>query len=391
MPSPIMKTLLISIITLHLTLSAFSQNTILIHLKDSIEQVADSEKKVDVLNRLALEYNLIAQFLKEDYYNAYSNQFKKYTTAAQKLAKKLNYNQGLKIIELNKMIHQGSIYTLQNNYDKMIEVGTELLQKSQEVDYFAGIGMAYVLIGPKYARSGTHQDKLDCMGNAALNFKKAGWKSMEGKANLWLSRLAALKERVGYLDKAYQLGASIKDSILIADALIKQGEHYSKQGNFPKALDLFNQCLKSQSKSSSIMRKANVYFYTCELYMYQDNYQQAKKYMDEALKYCKEHYANNKNEGKITIAWYQYVNGRVYSHLGDFDQGKASLNEALEIFEQSNASIGVIMTKAATALSDIAQKNYKRARENLEAAMPRLPRYDSLDYAIQLARLVYHS
>lgn len=97
-----------------------------------------------------------------------------------------------------------------------------------------------------------------------------------------------LFEALGYSDQAIARAVSLKDDSLACAAYLNQGNIFLQLGNYPRALELYQQVIQLTAGTRYIFMKAIAYGNMGSIYYYRKDNDNALKYYDQSLSYFSE-------------------------------------------------------------------------------------------------------
>ncbi len=211
------------------------------------------------------------------------------------------------------------------------------------------------------------------------------------KAQQFLDHLVAVKQ----IDSALFLSKQVisaahkyKDSVVLSDAFIDQGEAYSQQNEYYYAGQSYKEAIKILKKLKDKGRLAKAYKNLYFLEYYSDNLTVAAEHLLESQTYYTE--VNDKN-GIATVNNYL---GDLYAKLEDFELAEQYYNKAIAQMEKIKDKKGIGLFMNNLSFLYINNKMPEKAKNIVDVALDinkndSLPVYTIYSYYI-LAKIALH-
>ena len=151
------------------------------------------------------------------------------------------------------------------------------------------------------------------------------------------------------------LAEKSKDSVSIFKSLNNIGIIYKSQGNYDKALSLYERGLKIEKKRGNKEMVASTMNNIAAVYILKSNYNEARKKLEEAL------VISRGTENKYIITDCLGNLGDLHSELKQYKLAIAYYEESKEINEQVNDQEGLCQTLLGLANIYVNQANYTKA------------------------------
>ncbi|MBW1294481.1 tetratricopeptide repeat-containing sensor histidine kinase [Aquimarina litoralis] len=211
------------------------------------------------------------------------------------------------------------------------------------------------------------------------------------KAQQFLDHLIAAKKNDSalFLSKKIIVAArKYKDSLILSDAFISQGEAYSEQNEYFYAGQSYKEAIKILKKLKDKKRLAVAYKNLYFLEYYSDNLTAAAEYLLESQTYYKE--ISDKNG----IARVNNYLGDLYSKLEDFELAEQYYKKAIEQMKNIKGEKGIGLFMNNLSYLYINHKMPRKAKEIVDVALDinrndSLPVYTIYSYYI-LAKIALH-
>jgi len=149
----------------------------------------------------------------------------------------------------------------------------------------------------------------------------------------------------------------------IASILNNIGNIYRKQGNFPKATDYFFRSLQIKEQEQDIRGIATSLGSLGVLYQEQNKYDEAINYFNRCLTYLE------KIDNKIVIAGTLNNLGLIYAEQGDLKKAIDTHNQSLKIREELNNKRGIAESLSNLGLVYLELGEYAKAIDYFEQAL----------------------
>ncbi|MEO6523045.1 MAG: tetratricopeptide repeat protein [Mucilaginibacter sp.] len=167
--------------------------------------------------------------------------------------------------------------------------------------------------------------------------KLAGNDNQKLKVTLELSALVANSDPISgwkYAEDAMQLANKIQSDTLLIKAKSSLATAYLQIGNYPRALQLYQEILKSKAANPNDILSTNMNIGI--IYYYESNFATAISYYDKAL-YLVDKRKLEKDKKKTNLEGKLYNNlGIIYEVLKKFDKADLFYSKALDMSKQSN-------------------------------------------------------
>jgi tetratricopeptide (TPR) repeat protein len=248
----------------------------------ALPTVETGQKRIDLLNTLALAYTVISV-----------EEAEKFATQAIGLAREVNYEIGL--AESYKVL--GMTYYVKGEHDKAIEYSFQSLKLYESADNLAGQSdvlnnMAVVFTARK------ELDKAYNLSIRSLRLKREIGDSV-GVATSILA-LAEIFMQQKKADQALKFGLdalsryrSLDSNWGISQAMLQLGKMYHQLKNFPYASGYYYETIRTAAKANDHIQTIAAYKQLGKIYLEADRYDSSYYYLRKALSLARE--KNSKN------------------------------------------------------------------------------------------------
>jgi tetratricopeptide (TPR) repeat protein len=173
-------------------------------------------------------------------------------------------------------------------------------------------------------------------------------------------RILELMKQHGTLPKTIAQFGNKSSELVQSFFYTNIGQINMKSGNYREAAVYYGKALECTGKSNDKIYYANA---LNDLAL---TYSHLRKY-DEALKYCKEAIAINKEiDNEYGIGLNYQIMGDIYTLTDNFSDASSMLQEGMEILEKSDDLTAKSMTLLSIVALDIKLKQYEKAEKNLK-------------------------
>jgi tetratricopeptide (TPR) repeat protein len=181
----------------------------------------------------------------------------------------------------------GSVYYLEGNYPRALEMSLVALVIYNEIDNKSGIASANGNIGNIYKEQGNSKKALEYYMKAlAMDSaigRKNGIAAVEGNIGIVYWNLGDYSKALTYYNHALLMDEELKDKNNTAADLANIGNVYAQQGDEAKALDNYTQALTIYALVGNKRGLAKLTGNVGEVYLKQRSYKDAEKYLNESL------------------------------------------------------------------------------------------------------------
>lgn len=176
-------------------------------------------------------------------------------------------------------------------------------------------------------------------------------------------RIGEYPEALQSYNQGLQLAEKIKDSTGAADILLRMGYVYHDNEDYLKALDFYQRSLKLYDETDDIDGKSGVYNEFGSIYRTQGDFDKALEYYLESIKI-------NDSLGKPSSNAPMYNNiGNVYLDKEEYDRAIEYYEKALEIDYEKGSKITIASSLAGIGSAWLEKVDYKKALEFLEESL----------------------
>lgn len=239
-------------------------------LKNAISKSVVNADKVNLLLKLA-----------ENYLNDDPTQTVLYAKEAKDLATKINFQEGLALA----LKDIGLGYYLKGEYLETLDYWEKSLQAFDEIKDSTNIARLLSNIGAVYFNNGDDSKALE-YHLKSLRIAESIMDTLRivtafnNIGVVYMNKEATHDKAMQYFIKAVPLSEISGDKAAIGTATVNLGELYFAKGDHRKALFYFQKSLKAYQNSENVTYSLNS---IGRLYTSQKDYQQAKKYHEEAF------------------------------------------------------------------------------------------------------------
>ncbi len=209
--------------------------------------------------------------------------------------------------------------------EKAMVMAEEIIERSQEINYHAGIGNGLNHKGACYWLLGEYEDGLDELTEAFGIAREIQDKTLEAKV---LNNFGRIYRGLGDIDSALrdfeaalEINEALNNELNLTINLTNISNLYYDLGDYDTALEYALKCQPIFEKYNDNARLVSIYNTLGDIYF-------KKNYFDEALKYFKKNQELTEEDTQGRSLADSGV-GKVYYRLHDFDKASTYLSRAL--------------------------------------------------------------
>lgn len=328
-------------------------NRFLDSLKQELKNVQQDTTRIDLLNKIAYEYD------------SDSLRVSDYSYQAIEFATKINYSKGI----ANAYTNLAWMHMQKGNYSQASNCYQKALLESERAGNARGVARAYNGLGMLNEYQGRNGKALDNHLKAKDILEKIGY--IEGLASSY-NNIANIYQNLDNTSDArqYYFKALAIDSSLLEDrpqyskygiaySFHNIGNTYRKEKNFKKALEYFDKALKLKKELGNKRDLASTYNSMGVAYFNLKEYQKSIEFNEKSIALYRE------ADVKTRLASPLIELGNAYREVGQLENSlryiKEGLKVAVEIGEGQNVSEGY----KALADTYAAKQEYKAAHQSL--------------------------
>ncbi len=244
---------------------------------------------------------------------------------AHNLAKPINYQIGLSLIQLNR----GGILENTGERDTAKVIFNQALKLVLKINYHHGIALAYNYIGMMLTKSGKPEESLDFFRKSieeyALTHKEFESKSPHSNIGQSYDILGNQEKAFEYYYKALDINMRYGNILGTVPQLNNIGVIYENRGDLPRALEYYQKTLDILEEYEDFSRIYYVYGGISKVYSKQKKYDLAMEYMQKAVNMGIQ---QNNNDALYT----SYNNiGDILGDKGDYKESTTYFKKAIDI------------------------------------------------------------
>ena len=343
--------LIIFLLILLSTVSAFSQKNPVDSLISEIEKATVDTSKVQLLNQVS------SMLRGRD-----NEKAMQYTLVAIKLSEKNNYKIGL--ADANKTL--GILYFMTGEFEKANKATLKSKKTYAGIDDRNGVAACCVNIGIFNGRQGKIAEAKKSYEDALAIYKEIG--DDDGSAKTYLNIGNLLKVQGNYkgaLDNYYnglEIFENVGNKSRVAQIFQNIGIVYSEQKDYDKALENYNKALNVFANLEDLRGIAEVNNNIGNNYADLKEYDLAIDYYLKGLKLFKE-------IGYTPRVAYSYYNlGDANNKIKKYKKAKEYFDKSLELYKNMDYAAGMAMCYNGLGEYYYRNKKYREAKDNLEKA-----------------------
>lgn len=248
--------------------------------------------------------------------------------------------------------------------EKAMVMAEEIIERSEAIQYSAGIGNGLNHKGACYWLMGEYEDGLDELTEAYIIAQETEDKTLEAKVLNNFGRiyrnLGDLSSALRDFEAALEINESLGNELNLTINLTNISNLYYDLGDYDTALEYALKCQPIFEKYNDSSRLVSIYNTLGDIYF-------KKEYFSEALRYfqkCQE-LTEEETQGRSLA---DSGVGKVYYRLNDFDNAKKYLDRALVQAKELNNPEAEIVAEFYKGRLYLHQGNFRKALEFLEHA-----------------------
>lgn len=248
--------------------------------------------------------------------------------------------------------------------EKAMVMAEEIIERSEDIHYPAGIGNGLNHKGACYWMMGEYEDGLDELTEAFVIAREIKDKTLEAKV---LNNFGRIYRGLGDIDSALRdfeaamnINESLGNELNLTINLTNISNLYYDLGDYDTALEYALKCQPIFEKYNDNSRLVNIYNTLGDIYF-------KKNYFDEALKYFKKNQEITEEETQGRSLADSGV-GKVYYRLNDFENAKKYLDKALKQAKELENPEAEIVAEFYIGRLHVHHGSFRQALEFLEHA-----------------------
>lgn len=248
--------------------------------------------------------------------------------------------------------------------EKALIMAEEIIERSENINYPAGIGNGLNHKGACYWLMGEYEDGLDELTEAYGIAREIQDKTLEAKV---LNNFGRIYRGLGDIDSALrdfeaalEINESLNNELNLTINLTNISNLYYDLGDYDTALEYALKCQPIFEKYNDNSRLVNIYNTLGDIYF-------KKNYFDEALKYFKKNQEITEEDTQGRSLADSGV-GKVYYRLNDFENAYKYLNKALQQAKELENPEAEIVAQYYMGRLQLHQGNADKALTYLEQA-----------------------
>jgi two-component system, NarL family, sensor histidine kinase UhpB len=340
-------------VTLIITDICYAQNRAIDSLLKHLSALKEDTNKVNLLNHLGREYLLISEFPAS----------RRYSSEAQSISKKINYNKGKAIALLN----YGKTHYLQGNYPAALQKYDTVLSICRTLNDKSVAGICYNNIGMVYGHQGKYSDALTCFSTAMKYNKEAGNETGTGDT---YSNIGSIYAEQGKFPEALQhyfsslkIAEKQNDKAAIGTAHFNIGYVYDNQSMVDTAMKIYGKALELFQQSGDKKGIAKCYSNIANNYFRRDSLVQAMDFNKRAYKIF---------EGIGDRVWTAYIKtsiAQIKARQGNITQALEDYFSSLLVFEEIKDTLNLVSSYYDIGGIYYGHGLYKEAANNYQKAL----------------------
>jgi signal transduction histidine kinase/DNA-binding NarL/FixJ family response regulator/HPt (histidine-containing phosphotransfer) domain-containing protein len=248
--------------------------------------------------------------------------------------------------------------------EKAMLMAEEIIERSEKINYPAGVGNGLNHKGACYWLMGEYEDGLDELTEAFVIAQEIKDKTLEAKV---LNNFGRIYRNLGDLDSALrdfeaalEINENLGNELNLTINLTNISNLYYDLGDYDTALEYALKCQPIFEKYDDKSRLVNIYNTLGDIYF-------KKGYFDEALRYFKKNQELTEEETQGRSLADSGM-GKVYYRLNDFENAKKYLDKALKQAKELDNPEAEIVAEFYTGRMYLNQGDFHKALEFLEHA-----------------------
>lgn len=248
--------------------------------------------------------------------------------------------------------------------ERAMVMAEEIIERSEIINYSAGIGNGFNHKGACYWLMGEYEDGLDELTAAYSIAEEIGDRTLKAKVLNNFGRiyrnLGDLSNALRDFEAALEINEAMGNEINQTINLMNISNLYYDLGDYDTALEYALKCQPIFEKYDDVSRLITIYYSLGDIYF-------KKGYFDEALKYFQKNQELTEEDTHGRSMADSGV-GKVYYKLNDFDNAKKYLDKALTQAKALNNPEAEIVAEFYIGRLYLNQGNYRNALDFLEHA-----------------------
>jgi tetratricopeptide (TPR) repeat protein len=283
-------------------------------------------------------------------------------------ALKIAAESGDTIVESQILVLSQTLCVLRGEHTKALDYGSRAaaLLTGKENIYARTVSQYYT--GFSLVNMGEPKKALEVLSEVLAQVREYGDRRLEISALINLGhanqRLGNPAQSIEYHKQADQLAESLNDQSSRSSALLAMSYNYTNQGDFLKSIELLNKALLFAKESENFINQVSIYNELGRSLNGLGRLQLALDYHLQALTVSRQ--AALSKFGEATAA--SNV-GLDYGRLGQHDRALEYFQQSVKIFNALGYKDAAISSLKATSSVYISQKEFQKAREELNAAL----------------------
>jgi len=322
-------------------------------LKGVLKTQSDDGNKVNILNKLSNEHELLANY----------DSALLYARNAQTLAEKIEFKKGVG----DALGNIGVIYYRRSNYQKSLEYQFKAFTIYQDIGSKQGIANALGNIGLTYYTLGNYSQALECYFKVLSIAREIEDKdviaNISSNIGIIYGEQGNYAKALKYLFKSLVVYEGEGDKVNMAIDLGNVGYSYLAKGDYPKALEYD---FKAVAQAQGVGDKAVIANFLGDIgniYYEMGDYTRALEYDFKAVSIARK-------IGDIDDMANLYSNtGKVYTKLNNYIRAKKFLDSALNLSQKTGNKKNIKITYRNLSTLDSATGNYKTAYSDYKKYM----------------------
>jgi signal transduction histidine kinase/DNA-binding NarL/FixJ family response regulator len=248
--------------------------------------------------------------------------------------------------------------------EKAMIMAEEIIERSEEIGYSAGKGNGLNHKGACYWLMGEYEDGLDELTEAFVIAREIKDKTLEAKV---LNNFGRIYRGLGDIDSALrdfeaalEINEMLGNELNLTINLTNISNLYYDLGDYDTALEYALKCQPIFEKYNDNSRLVNIYNTLGDIYFKQNN-------LEEALRYFQRNQELTEEETQGRSLADSGV-GKVYYRLNDFENAKKYLDKALKQAKELENPEAEIVAEYYLGRLHVLHGNYRQALESLEHA-----------------------
>ncbi len=249
--------------------------------------------------------------------------------------------------------------------DRGMEMGDEIIARSEKIGYRLGMGRGMNLKGWCYWQQGEYDLGIEILGESKKIARDIKNKPLEARANNNLGYIyrdrGDLADALNFFEKALAINERLGDEVAQSVNLASIAYINYDLDDYENALEFALRCLPIFEKAKDRHRLNSLYHILGNIYFKQEQSQEALTYFEENLGLSE----------PDTVMYTLAISGlgKVYYKMHDFENARKYLNDALEKSKELNNVEGQIICHFYIGRMMMDESNYRQSLNHMNDAL----------------------